>query len=146
MIKDKQRFVGSLKVELFDEHGNLKDQRDVKNLVVNTGKTWISARMVGTSVGVMSHMAIGSGTVAAAVGDTALGSELGRAALTALSSSGAVVTHTATFAAGVGTGAITEAGIFNASSSGTMLSRAVFDPITKDANETLAITWTVTAS
>jgi len=51
-----------------------------------------------------------------------------------------------TFGAGVGTGAVTEAGIFNASSAGTMLCRTTFSVINKAAADTLGITWTVTVN
>ena len=40
--------------------------------------------------------------------------------------------------------ALREAGIFNAASSGTMLARAVYANIDKQAGDTLTITWTVT--
>ena len=54
--------------------------------------------------------------------------------------------YVASFGAGTGTGAITEAGLLNASSSGTLLCRTVFSVINKGANDTLGITWTVTIS
>ena len=50
------------------------------------------------------------------------------------------------FGAGVGTGALTEAGIFNASSGGTMLCRTEFDVVNKGSADTMTITWTVTVS
>ena len=63
----------------------------------------------------MTHMAIGTGTTTAAAAQTALTTELERNALTV--SGGTVSTNTivyaATYAAGDGTGAITEAGIFD---------------------------------
>ena len=137
---------GDVVVELFDAAGNLKDRREIKNLVVTTGKAFVASRMVGTASAVMSHMAIGSSGTAAAAGDTALGTELGRVALSALSASGAVVTHAATFPAGTGTGAVVEAGIFNASTAGTMQCRTVFPVVNKGADDAMQITWTVTAS
>ena len=94
----------------------------------------------------MSHMAIGSGTTAAAAGNTALGTELGRVSLTSGSASSAVVTYVATFAAGTGTGAVTEAGLLNASSGGTLLCRTVFSVVNKGANDSMTVTWTVTVS
>jgi hypothetical protein len=96
----------------------------------------------------MSNMAIGSGTTAAVVGDTGLESELGRVALTTAGGtvSGAVVTYEATFNAGTGTGAVTEAGILNAGTGGTMLCRTVFNVVNKGQDDTLSITWTVTIS
>jgi hypothetical protein len=94
----------------------------------------------------MSHMAIGADNTAADVGDTALGSELGRVGLTSDTSSGAVVTYVATFPAGTGTGAVVEAGILNASSGGTLLCRTVFSVVNKGANDAMTITWQITVS
>jgi hypothetical protein len=94
----------------------------------------------------MSHMGIGTGTTAAAVGDTALETQAGRVSLTSTTVTSNSVAYVATFPAGTGTGAITEAGIFNASSGGTMLCRTVFSVINKGAADTLGITWTVTVN
>ena len=134
---------GKVHVTLTNEHGEVIEQR-AANLVVTTGKNFTASRMVGVASNVMSHMAVGAGTTAAVVGDTTLGSELGRVALTASTAVNNVVTYTATFGAGTGTGAVTEAGIFNAASAGTMLCRVVFAVVNKGANDTIAITWTVT--
>ena len=101
--------------------------------------------MVGTPT-VMSHMAVGSSNTAAAVGDTTLGTELGRVALASATSTGAVVTYTATFGAGTGTGAVVEAGILNNSSGGTLLCRSVFPVVNKGVDDGMSITWTVTVS
>lgn len=145
MIQDGLKITGNLEIKLFDKDGKVKDQRAIKNLVVNTGKTFIAERMVGTPTA-MSHMAIGSDNTAAAVGDTALGAELGRVALASSTSTGAVVTHTATFGAGVGTGAVVEAGIFNSNTDGTMQCRSVFPVVNKGADDGMSITWTITVS
>lgn len=127
--------------------GEVKHDIETTNLVVDTGLDYIASRMAGTSAAVMSHMAIGSGTTAAAAGDTALGSQLGsRNALTSTTVTDNSVEYVASFNAGEGTGAVTEAGIFNASTSGTMLCRTVFDVINKGASDSMTITWTVTVS
>ena len=120
--------------------------QEVDNLVVTAGKGFVASRMAGTSANVMSHMAIGTGSTAAGASDTALGSEAARTAFTSTNVSGAVVTYVDTFAAGTGTGAITEAAILNASSGGTMLCRTVFSVVNKGASDSMTITWTVTAS
>lgn len=91
-------------------------------------------------------MAVGSNSTAAASANTALGAELGRVALASDSASGAVVTYTANFPAGTGTGAVTEAGILNASSGGTMLCRTVFAVVNKGADDAMSITWQITVS
>lgn len=145
MIEDQIKLTGRVSIQLFDKDGNIKDSREIKNLVVSVGKTFIAARMVGTPTE-MSHMALGADNTAAAAGDTALGSELGRVALASDTSSGAVVTYTASFPAGTATGANVEAGIFNASSGGTMLCRTVFAVVNKGADDAMAITWAITVS
>ena len=138
---------GQVLIQLLDAAGKVKEEHKVKNLVVSTGKTYIAARMQGTSIPtVMGYMAIGTGTATPAVGNTTLGVEAGRVALASFSSSSNQVTATATFPAGTGTGAITEAAIFNASTGGTMLCRTVFPVVTKQAGDTIAITWKVTVS
>ena len=141
MINDGLKLTGKLKIAL-----NGETVQEVDNLVVTAGKGYVASRMKDATATAMSHMAIGSGSTAAAAGNSALGSELGRVALTSTTVSGAVVTYVATFAAGTGTGAVTEAGILNASSSGDLLCRTVFSVVNKGASDSMTITWTVTVS
>lgn len=145
MIQETVKATGELNIKLFGPDGQLKSEKTVPNLVVTVGKTFIAARMVGTPTA-MSHMAIGSGTVDPVVGDTTLGTELARVALSSSTSALAVVTYVASFGQGVGTGAVTEAGIFNASSAGTMLCRTEFAVVNKGSTDSMSITWTVTVS
>jgi len=141
---------GQLNIVLKDKAGNIKDQREVKNLVVNAGLAYIASRMTGTAKSVMSHMALGSGTTAAAAGDTDLGTLLGsREALDSTTITGTnneKVQYVSSFEAGDATGAVTEAGIFNAATSGDMLCRTVFDVVNKQADDTMSVTWTITLS
>ncbi len=120
--------------------------RDIDNLVVTTGKNYVASRMKDATTTAMSHMAVGTGSTAAATGDTALGGEAARVALTSTAVSGADVTYSATFAAGTGTGALTEAAVLNASSAGTMLCRTVFAVVNKGVSDQMTVTWVVTAS
>ena len=120
--------------------------RDIDNLVVTTGKGYVASRMKDATATAMSHMAVGTDSTAAADGDTTLGGESARVALTSTTVSGAVITYVATFAAGTGTAALTEAAVLNASSSGTMLCRTVFLTVNKGANDSMSIQWQITAS
>lgn len=119
------------------------------NIIVNVGFDFI-ADAVGKSASrpnVMSHIAVGTGTTAAAATQTALVTELNRQAATYAHTAGTkTFTFTANFAAGVATGAITEAGVFNAASAGTMLDRVVFPVINKGADDTLQSIFTFTMS
>jgi len=145
MINDTIKVTGELEVTLTKPDGNVHETV-VPNIVVTDGKEYIASRMKDASATAMSHMAIGTGSTAAAAGDAALGTEAGRVALTSTTVSSNAVAYVATFAAGTGTGAITEAGILNASSSGVLLCRTVFSVINKGAADTLGITWTVTVN
>lgn len=120
--------------------------QEIDNLVVTAGKEYVASRMKDTSDTAMSHMAIGTGSTAAAASDTALGSEAARTALASTTVTANEIVYVDTFDAGTGTGAITEAAIFNASSAGTMLCRTVFSVVNKGASDSMTITWTVTVS
>lgn len=142
--QDQIKATGALKIVLRGADGAVKAEQEVKNLVVDTGLAFIASRMKDATATAMSHMAIGSGTGNPAAGDTALGTELGRVSLTSTTVTANAVAYVATFGAGTGTGAVTEAGIFNAGSNGTMLCRTKFSVVNKDAGDTMSITWTVT--
>jgi len=141
MLNDGLKLTGKLKIAL-----NGETVQEVNNLVVTDGKEYVASRMKDATATAMSHMAIGSGSTAAAAGDSSLGTELVRVALDSTTVSGAVVTYVATFPAGTGTGAVTEAGILNASSAGDLLCRTVFSVVNKGASDSMTITWTVTVS
>jgi hypothetical protein len=141
MINDGLILKGKLAIAL-----NGETVKEVDNLVVTAGKGFVASRMKDATTTAMTHMAIGTGSTAAAASNTALGSQSARTTLTSTTVSGADVTYVDTFPAGTGTGAITEAGLFNASSSGTMLCRTVFDVVNKGASDSMTITWTVTVS
>lgn len=138
---------GHVKAVLIDEHGNIK-QQETHNLVVTVGKAYIASRMKDATATAISHLGVGTTNTAAAAAQTALLAEIGtRVAVTA-----SIVTTTtasdslqlvSTFAAGNATGALVEAGIFNASSAGTMIARTVFSTINKGSSDTLTITWTL---
>ncbi len=60
MLNDQLKVTGDVVVEITGPDGQIKDRREIKNLVVSTGKTFIASRIVGTPTA-MSHMAIGVG-------------------------------------------------------------------------------------
>jgi len=151
MLDDSLKAKGIVEVLLLDADGNIKEHRQFSNKVVNSGLAYIASRMKDATATTMSHMAVGSGSATEAAADTALGTQLARVSLDSTSlvtttATNDAVQYVATFAAGTGTGAITEAGIFNASSAGTLLCRTVFSVINKGALDTLVITWKVTVA
>ena len=145
MINDDLKLRGDVAIVLKDKDGKVKESREINNLVVSAGLTYICSRMADASAGVMSHMALGSGTTAAAAGDTDLESILGsREALDSTTASSNTITYVSSFEAGEGTGAVTEAGIFNAATSGTMLCHVIFPVVNKQSDDTMSVTWTIT--
>jgi hypothetical protein len=135
---------GSVDIKVYGPNGELKDDRYIPNLVVQSGKNYIATRMIGTATSTtavyttetvtscMTHMAIGTSTTTAAVSDGALGTEVTvagdiaaytRAAVASTTQTTGVVTYVAVFGVNnpqrtntSNTTAITEAGIFNSSS------------------------------
>ena len=77
MLKDGLKLTGKLKIAI---NGNTV--QEIPNLVVTDGKEYVASRMKDATATAMSHMAIGTGSTAAAAGDAALGTEAGRVALT----------------------------------------------------------------
>ena len=142
MFKENFKVTGQVTIQ---KNGEVV--RDIPNTIVTAGKVNIAALITDAGVK-MTHMAVGTGSTAVAAGDTTLETENDRNALSV--SGGApssnTIVYTAVWAAGDGTAAITEAGLFSASSSGTMLARTVFSAVNKGASDVLTITWTVTIS
>lgn len=146
-LKDKLILTGELHFRFENKETGAVREYVEKNLVVTVGKNHIADQLLSSPAGAtMSHMELGTGTTAVAAGDTALETALDRNALTSKNASGNAVTYTGTWAAGDGTGAITEAGIFNAASAGTMLARSVFSAKNKGAGDAMTITWILTIS
>ena len=141
--QDGIALTGKLTISLNDEI-----VRETENLVVTAGKEWVTDRMKDTST-VMTHMGIGTSTTAAAAGQTDLVAVTSpRVGLTTSGGTvaGAVITYACTYPAGAHTAAITEAGIFTAITSGTMLARTVFTVVNKGALDSMTISWAVTIS
>ena len=147
-ITEQLKATGKVRIVQTNASGETIKEFEVPNLVVTTGKNYIASKIVATtnSPVSMTHMAIGTGTGTPAAADTALGAEVGRVSLAGSVVSTNTITYTATFPAGTGTGAITEAAVLNASSSGTMLCRTTFPVVNKAAGDTIAVTWVVTVS
>lgn len=136
---DKLCIKGSGTFILRKESGDVEvTYRD--NIIVDVGFDFVCDALAKASgrPAVMSHIAIGSDNTAAAAGNTALGTEITRVAATYAHTAGTkTFTLAGTFDVGVGTGAIVEAGILNAASSGILIDRVVFPVINKGAGDAL---------
>jgi len=136
---------GHIKIQL-----NGKTVVDKSNTFTAVGDAHVADQLAETpGEDKMGFMAIGSGDSAFTTASTALNDEIDRNSLAAgYPEQGAGgddndVIYKTTWAAGDGTGAIVEAGIFNSSASGTMLAASTFPVINKGASDILTITWTV---
>lgn len=146
MISDKVKVTGSVDFKLLDADGNVVQRFRKDNLVVTLGLALMLSRL-GGSGNALTHMGIGSGTTAPALANTDLETSIIRRVFDTPGGTlaGTSITFYCLFPAGVGTGTVSEAGLFNALSGGTMFSRIVFTPMTKSASLSLAASWTITA-
>ena len=139
-----------------DREGNVKQEYDSgwsENGITNAGMAEV-AGLILTDVGgtAFDYIAIGTGTTPFDPTQTALVTEIKRKAGTGSRVTTTVTNDTAqlvtTFSSAdtlSGTSAVTESGVFNAATAGTMLCRQVFSAlnINWDAGDTLQVTWKV---
>lgn len=140
--------LANVKITARHSDGEVFDEREIKNLVVNAGLEWVKSHVhnVADGTDVMDWTAIGDDNTAPAAGQTQLISQLGtRTDGTYASGATGVCTvtglHTATAAWGV-----VEAGLFDASTTGSMLARVIFSVINLADTDELTVEWTVTYS
>lgn len=143
-LDDTIKLKGVVRAEVFDADGNLKASEETHNLILTVGKNMIADRLLASpTLGVPTHMGVGTSGTAPAAGDTTITGET-RVALTSKTRSTNVVTFVGDWAAGSATGTLQEAGLWDASSGGNLVGRATFTSIAKGAADTLKVTWTWT--
>lgn len=144
---------GKVEIKLWGTDGQLKDHRYIKehrvfpNTVTTFGDKLVANRLSGATLTAPSHMAVGTSTGATSSFNS-LATENDRNALTSTTQQSGTddndVKYVGDWAAGDATAAITEAGIFNASSGPGMFVYSSFSAVNKAAGDTLQINWTVT--
>ena len=143
---DKVGIKGEMHLELFDENGKLKDERFVMNTVTELCDAHVADQMSDSTDAAIGFMAVGTGTGQTSA-STGLATSLDRNALTSTTqgAGGADndVVYVGDWAAGDGTGAITEAGILQADNNTTLMAVSSFSVINKGAADTLKLTWTL---
>ena len=116
------------------------------NTVVAAGKTWVASRIAKSPSPApldMDYMAIGTGNTGTLLTDTTLDVEVARVSIPASVSSANQAIFVGTFDAGVGTGALVEAGIFDSASGGLLLARHVFPVVNKEAGDYITVYWAI---
>jgi hypothetical protein len=149
-MQDNIKYTGELTVMIHDGiTGELKSTEVHKNLVVKVGRDFAARRLHSNADSPMSHMAIGTNNVTQTPSNQILGAEIARVAFASVpTTTDSTTTFVGTFNAGVGTGTITEAGIFNdaGSNTGVMLARTTFNAKPKLSTDIFTIIWNITAN
>jgi hypothetical protein len=134
---------------LYGPDGEVKASVSAPNVVTTNGKEFLASYLnsaTTTAQNTLQFIAIGTDSTAEAVGNTGLGVELARHTGTVSYVSNAIYQVSATFAAGSGTGAIVEYGLYNTNTGGTLFSRNTDLPINKGAGDSLTVVYQLTIS
>ena len=155
MIKDKVKLRGEFIIELKDKKGKVKDKRYIRNTITNAGMAEVANLIAGVSSPVaFTYLALGIGTTAAAVTDTTLESEITDTGLARHSATASRVTTNVTNDTAqlvytwtaTGAKAVTECGMFNNASAGTLLGRQVFSAINTANSDQITVTYKIVVS
>jgi len=136
--------IGTLTIKHY-RRGKLIEIRHIRNLLTNVGLAEMAGLWIGLGTA-FGYIAIGTGTTPAAETDTALATETHRAAATVSQDTTTVTDDTAKLVATFSFTAsysITESGVFNASTGGDLLCRAVFSAISVVDGDSLEFTWKI---
>lgn len=141
--------------------GTWNNELRFENLVVNTAFPEVAGLINGaTSPASFEFIGIGTGTTAVAAGDTALETEInndGNPSFTNRGGAGSAsrVTTTVTndtaqvvktFVIGAFTPAVTESGLLNSDTAGTLFARQVFSAVNLVENDNFQVTWQIAVS
>lgn len=148
-VKDDSVMKGHVKLELFDPTGKLKGIWEYDNTITVAGDKITADAMSDRGETLPSHMGVGTTSGGKTTASNALEAQVNpRVALDSTTQGAGAddndVIWVCTFAAGVGTGALIEAGLFNHLSAGDMYAYQEFAAINKGAADSLVITWTCT--
>lgn len=149
-LPDFGKLKGMLRLTLFDEFGHIKDYREVPNTITVAGDKITADAMSDRGETLPSHIGVGTTSGGKTTASNALEAQVGanRTALDSTTQGAGAddndVIWVCTFGAGVGTGALVEAGIFNHITAGDMYAYQEFAVINKAAGDSLVVTWTCT--
>lgn len=149
-MENNIRIKGIYKFEIRTTDGKVRDSWTVRNLVTSAGKAQLALLAGDASAVPFTYLAVGTSSTAVSAGQTALGAEITDTGLARASATVSRITTSVTNDTlqldytwtATGTKTVEEIGVFNASSSGTMLSRALTTTKTINNTETLQATYT----
>jgi hypothetical protein len=135
---------GHWTLELHGPDGELKAKEAGSNVVCTNGKEFLAnflhSAALAPATFTMRYVGIGTDSTAETAANTTLGVEIARHTGTVSYVSNQIYQVKATFAAGLGTGAIVEYGLFSSNTAGVMLARDTEAVINKGASDTLTVT------
>lgn len=144
---------GFFRVAISDEDGEMVgDSGFVENQITNEGKRWYLAAALGAIGGSLqvSHVALGTGTVPGAAATTLDGEVVKRTTVSASSNGSTSVQFVATFASGgsfvTSTQNISNIGLFNSSSGGTLFAGNTYASSSVATNQNVNVTYNITFS
>lgn len=145
------RLRGAFQIALCDLEGNVLQKQVFDNLAVTVGRAWVLKQIQSVNhvtAQNLSHIAVGSGLVAPATGNTGLGNEVTRVAISSIATAGLTdnppsFENQAVIASNEANTTLGEIGIFNSNSGGTMLARATFASFVKATSNVLNISYTI---
>ncbi|KKN11733.1 hypothetical protein LCGC14_1023610 [marine sediment metagenome] len=145
-FRDHMGIRGECHIVLTHPDGS-KEERLLINTVTELMDAHVADQMSDSGDAGIGWIAVGTGTGQGSA-STGLATSLDRNALTSTTqgAGGADndVIYVGDWAAGDGTGSITEAGVFLSDNNTTMMLYSSFSVITKGASDTLSVTWTGT--
>ncbi len=145
-MNEDLKLKGSLTIQHFNKNNELVEELRFHNLIVNVGKAQIASLIGGLGANPFTYVAVGTGTTAAAATDTALETEVARVQTTNSLTTTSVTNDTAHFEGTIdftSSYAITEYGLFDASTGGNMLNRAVKSAINVSNGDSIKVLWDV---
>lgn len=154
ILTDSMDPKGRLTLQLRNEQNELVEEIAANNDIVKTGRDLVAKLFVNQGIPTISHVAVGTGAIATVPKVTAnLGTELFRKAINPVNpavhlvetAGGKIkVTISCDLDFNEANGALTEAGLFNATSNGVMYNRVVFPPVNKTSDFKLTLIWDIT--
>jgi hypothetical protein len=150
-MEDTIKLKGTYTFTITGVDGKIRDTFSVDNIVTSAGKAQLALLAYDSTANPFLYLAVGTSSTAVAIGQTTLGAEITDTGLARSLATGSRTTTTVTndtmsitytwTASGVK--AIEEVGVFSASSSGVMLSRALTGTKTTANGETVQATYTL---
>ena len=151
-FSDQTRPRGLFSLVRRDVLGKIREVRISKNGVPNVGFAAIASRINGSGAeAAATYLAVGTGTNAFNASDTTLQTELASSGLSRVNATASRTTTTQTNDSATlvttftvtGTQNVTEAGVLNAASGGSLFARSVFSAVNVNNGDTLQLTYKI---